>query len=282
MKLKKFLKILLIILLFGAVALSIFILLQKPNNDRDWNDDQKVLVYAEREGNLVTVHNIRNFNYRSTDDFDVEYYDKTFDLDKIKTLDYIVEPFSKWRGLAHTFLSFGFENDDGGIDYIAISVEIRKEKGESFSPWKGLARQYELMYVVGDENDVIKLRTNYRKDDVYLYPINTFLEKKQLLFWDMLDRANYLKDNPEFYNTIWSTCTTNILDHINKIRQEKITKWDYKIFFPGFSDKIAYDVELLDTDLSFDEARKKFQINNLADSWQEGEDFSKLIRENLD
>ena len=281
MNLKKFFKISSIILLLVVIILTVYIWLQKPSNDRNWNDDQKVLAYAERDGNLVTVHNIRNFNYRSTDDYDISYYDKTFDLDKIKTLDYIVEPFSNFRGLAHTFLSFGFENEKGEMDYVAISVEIRKEKGESFSPWRGLARQYELMYVVADENDVIKLRTNYRKDDVFLYPINTFIEKKQLLFWDMLDRANTLKDHPEFYNTIWSTCTTNILDHINKIRQDKITKWDYRIFFPGYSDKIAYDVELLDTDLSFDEVRKKFQINDLAESWQKGEIFSEVIRGHL-
>jgi len=281
MKLKKLFKIFSVILLLAVIVLSVYILLQKPSNDRDWNDDQKVLAFAERDGNLVTVHNIRNFNYRDVDDFDVNYYDKTFDLDKIKTLDYVVEPFSKFRGLAHTFLSFGFENEKGEMDYIAISVEIRKEKGESFSPWRGLLNQFELMYVVADENDAIKLRTHYRKDDVYLYPINTFTEKKQLLFWDMLDRANTLKDNPEFYNTIWSTCTTNILDHINKIRQEKITKWDYRIFFPGYSDKIAYDVELLDTDLPFDEARQKFKINDLAEGWQEGENFSEVIRQNL-
>jgi len=198
MKLKKLLKIFSIILLLAIVVLLVYILLQKPSNNKDWNDDQRVLPFADKVGNLVTVHNIRNFNYRSTNDFDVAYYDKTFDLDKIKTIDYIVEPFSKWQGLAHTFLSFGFENEKGEMDYVAISVEIRKEKGESFSPWKGMARQFELMYVVADENDVIKLRTNYRKDNVYLYPINTFTEKKQLLFWDMLDRANQLKDHPEF------------------------------------------------------------------------------------
>ncbi|EKE06578.1 MAG: hypothetical protein ACD_18C00323G0001 [uncultured bacterium] len=281
MRLKKILKIFSIILLLVVIILTVYIWLQKPSNDRNWNDDQKVLAFALRDGNLVTVHNIRNFNYRDVDDYDIAYYDKTFDLEKIKTVEYIVEPFAKFQGLAHTFLSFGFENEKGEMDYIAISVEIRKEKGESYSPWKGLARQYELMYVVADENDAIKLRTNYRKDPVYLYPINTFTEKKQLLFWDMLDRANTLKDNPEFYNTIWSTCTTNILDHINKIRQDKISKWDYRIFLPGYSDKIAYDVELLDTDLPFVEARKKFQINSLAEGWQEGDIFSEVIRQNL-
>jgi len=281
MKLKKLLKIFFLILLVVILILSVYVWLQKPSNVRDWNDDQKVLSYFERDNNLITVYNIRNINYRSVSDFDVDYYDKTFDLEKIKTVDYIVEPFADWRGLAHTFLSFGFENEKGEMDYIAISVEIRKEKGESFSPWKGLLDQFELMYVVADENDVIKLRTNYRKDEMYLYPINTYLEKKQLLFVDMLERANHLKNNPEFYNTIWSTCTTNILDHINKIRQDKISKWDYRIFFPGYSDKIAYDVELLDTDLSFEEARKKFQINSLTESWQEGENFSEVIRQNL-
>src|SRR5690606_8504462 len=122
---------------------------------------------------------IRNIEYRSVSDYDIRYYDKTFDLGTIESLWYVVEPFKGQNpGAAHTFLSFGFE----GGDYVAISAEIRKEKGEMFSALKGLMRQYEIVYVIADERDVIKLRSNHRKDDVFLYPIAMEKEDIRELF----------------------------------------------------------------------------------------------------
>ncbi|MDO8480365.1 MAG: DUF4105 domain-containing protein, partial [Nanoarchaeota archaeon] len=159
-----------------------------PSNDRDWSPDQNVLSYGTFEGNLVTLHNIRNFTYRSTTDYDLQYYDKTYNVSQIRTVDYLVEPFSGIQGFAHTFYSFGFDTGD----YVAISVEIRKEKGERFSSIKGMLRTYELMYVIADERDVIKLRSNYRKDEVYLYPLKLPKEIIGDVFVDMVYKANDL------------------------------------------------------------------------------------------
>ncbi len=263
-----------ILVLIMLLLLATWFLLKQPTNDRDWAIDQQKLSYAEIDGSLIAIKNIRNINYRTTTDFDLNYYDKTFDLDKIQTVDYLVEPFEDWRGPAHTLLTFGFENDQ----YISISVEIRKEKGEEFSPLKGLLREYELMYVIADEKDVIKLRTNYRKDDVYLYPIKAPKQKLQALFLDMINRTNDLKEKPEFYNTLTSTCTTNIVDHVNKIASSPIG-FSYKVLLPGYSDELAYSQDLIDTDLSLEEARKKFQINQLAEKYGDALDFSTKIRE---
>ena len=247
----------------------------KPSNDRDWSLDQKVLPYADIDQNLVNVHNVRNFSYDSTTSYTPDYYDKTFDLDKIKRVWYVVEPFSGIPGSAHTFLSFEFD----GNQFVSISVEIRKEKGETYSPIKGLFNQYELMYVIADERDVIKLRSNYRKDLVYLYPGRTTVEKAQKLFLDMIERANILKDHPEFYNTITNTCTTNIVRHINKITPDKVPFFNLRVLLPANSDKLAHDLGLIDTDLPFDQARGKFFINDRAVKYADSADFSVKIRE---
>ncbi len=177
---KKFLKILLFMLISFIFIYGCILLFIKPSNNRDWADDQKVLAYAEINKNLVTIHNIRNFDYESTTKYTPHYYDKTFDLEKIKSVDFILEPFSEFAGAAHTFLSFGFENDE----YLAISIEIRKEKGEEFSATKGLFNKYEIMYVVADERDAIKLRSNYRKDKVYIYPAKTTKKTSPILGHD--------------------------------------------------------------------------------------------------
>ena len=266
-------------LIFGLVALilivfGLFLTFTRPSNERDWALDQAVLPTAEFNGNLVTIRNIRDFTYASTTSYAPAYYDKTFDLEKIESLWYIVEPFSKGGNLAHTFLSFGFEGDE----YVSVSVEIRKEKGESFSPLKGLLRRYELMYVIADERDVIKLRSNYRKDKVFLYPINASKEATRSIFTDMLTRANDLVKKPEFYNTLTNTCTTNIMSHVNNVIPHEIP-FNLTILLPGQSDHFAYDLGLIDTDLPFEEARAKFLINERAEKYAESEDFSKMIRE---
>jgi hypothetical protein len=195
-------------------------------------------------------------------------------MKKIKKVWYVVEPFSGIPGSAHTFLSFEFENSK----FLAISVEIRKEKGESFHPIKGLLNQYELMYVIADERDVVKLRSNYRKDLVYVYPIKTTEEKARSMFVDMITRVNDLKDHPEFYNTLTNTCTTNIVRHVDKISPNKIPMFNLKVLFPENSDKLAYDLGLIDTNLSFEDARKRFFINERALKYAERPDFSVKIR----
>jgi hypothetical protein len=159
---RRILRFILRLMAIVIVGYLILIVLVRPSNDRDWSLDQARMVSAVFSDDSVQIQNVRNARYRSTTDFDVRWEDRRYDLRKLESVWFIVEPFSHWRGPAHTFLSFGFS--DG--QYVAISVEIRKEKGESFTPQSGLLRQYELAYVVGDERDLIGLRANYRHDDL--------------------------------------------------------------------------------------------------------------------
>jgi hypothetical protein len=250
-------------------------LVTEPSNDRVWNNDQKILPYAEINDNLVTIFNIRNFIYTSTTDFEERYYNKTFDINTLKNIWYVLEPFEGIPGSAHTFLSFEFENNQ----FLAISIEIRKEKGETFNPIKGAFNQYELTYVIADERDVIKLRSNYRKDDVYVYPVKSTKEGSKKLFLDMIARANTLREHPEFYNTLTSNCTTNIVKHINKISPKSVPFFTLQAIFPKHSDKIAYKLGLLNTNLSFEDARARHYINNKASKYADDENFSIKIRE---
>lgn len=262
------------IFLFFILLLILIYLIPQPSNNRNWTKDQQTLASAEINDNLVKVHNIRNFTYHSTDDYDINYYDATFDLDKIKAMYYIVEPFGEWKGAAHTFFSFEFEDNK----YLSISVEIRKEQGEEFSAWKGLFKQYELMYVLGDEKDLIKLRTNYRQDPVYLYPANTSKEKMKALFLLMLERANSLKDKPEFYNTLTSTCTTNLASHINTVTPGRVP-FSFKLLTPGYSDQLAYELDLIQKQGTFEQTRAYYHINDRALKYADDPDFSQLIRQ---
>jgi len=262
-----------VVLLFCLVVVFAVHFISTPSNDRDWSNDQALLAYAKFDGDEVKIFNIRNFSYTATDEYEIDYYDKTFNLNDVTSVDYIVEPFDG-IGAAHTFLSFGFNNED----YVAVSVEIRKEKGESFSPLKGLFRNYELMYVIADEKDVVVLRANHRKDEVYLYPVEVSYENMKNLFVDVLERANQLRDEPEFYNTLTNTCTTNIARHINNISPNKIP-WDLRLLLPKNSDVLAYELGLLDNSVPFEVLRSRHLINKKVEMYANEPNFSQLIRQ---
>jgi hypothetical protein len=260
--------------LAAALAVLPFLyvhLFERPSMARDWSPDQSIVPRAAFAGDTVVVTNVRNFTYSSESEYSMRHETRSYDLRKLDSVWFVVERFGDTPGIAHTFLSFGF-----GGEYVAISVEIRKERGETFSPLRGLLRQYELMYVVGDERDIIGLRTNYRRDPVYLYPANTTPDKMRRVFVEMLERANKLADEPEFYNTLTNNCTTSVVRHVNTISQR--IPFSYKIILPAYSDQLAYDVGLIPTDKPFEAVQAAHRIDGIAQRHGVDADFSRVIR----
>jgi hypothetical protein len=247
--------------------------LKVPSNDRDWLPGLDVLATAEFHGSEVTVRNIRNCHYLTETDYVLDYYDKTFDLTKLTSVDFIVVPFKDTPSLAHTMLSFGFQDKD----YVAISVEARLEKGETYSPLRGAVQELELMYVVADERDVIPLRTEYRDVDVYIYRSVAPPKDVRAMFVDMLKRANKLAKEPEFYDTFTNNCTTNIVDHVNKLHPN-LLPYSYQVLLPGHSDRLAYDLGLLDRRVPFETLKRNAHVNARAHVFAGREDFSVQIR----
>jgi hypothetical protein len=245
-----------------------------PSNHRNWVPAQAVLPYVEVYGPLLAVHNIRNCEHLGKNDYIVRHYDKTFDLRNLQTVDFIVVPFKGAPSLAHTMLSFGFQ-DEG---YLAVSVEVRLEEGESYSPLKGSLRQYELMYVLADERDVIPLRTKYREDDVYLYHTRATPQQAQSLLMDVVARVNKLAVQPEFYDTVANNCTTNIVNHINRINPGRVPL-DVGVLLPGYADRLAYELGMLDTQLTFEQTKRRARITRLANRYADSPDFSRKIRQ---
>ena len=246
------------------------------SNDRNWLPAMAVLSNATFSNDLVTVHNIRNFDYRSADDFTVQYYDKTFNLDDLEKLYFVISYWGDLQAVAHTFFSFEFS--DG--ECLAISIEARREKGETYSAFKGLFKEYEIMYVVGDERDLIRLRTNYTGERVYLYPTTISPEKARELLVNMLNEVNELNIEPEFYNTITRNCTGSLIDHLDAIYADK-TPFYLGHLLNGYTDRRAYLHGNIDTDLPFEEARKAHYISGIAKEYDDDPDFSRRIRDHL-
>jgi hypothetical protein len=245
----------------------------KPSNDRNWTPGMEVMPKADIQGDMVSISNIRSCQYRTYDDFDVNYHDKTYDLGKLTTVDLIVVPFNDMPGIAHTMLSFGFE----GKDYLAVSVEIRREKGEKYNVIKGFLRQYELMYVLADEHDVVTKNANKSPSEVYLYHSTATPEQARELFVDVMKRVDKLIDQPEFYNTLTNNCTTNIRNHINHLRPDRVP-YDYRVLLPGYSDHLAYDLGLIEHNGTFEQTKEDARINYQAYLYRDEPEFSQKIR----
>lgn len=263
--------VLLVLLLTAAVSL------RQPSLDRHWTEDNARLPEASFRGDTVIVRNVRAFEWRTTSDFTPAWEQRRYDLSRLASVWFLVEPFGDFRGPAHTFVSFGFAHPAGDTAYVAISVELRKEVGETYHPVRGLFREYELTYVVGDERDLVRLRSNVRRDSVFLYRVNATSEQGRTLFRAMLERANALATTPEFYNTLSSSCTTNIVDHVNAIAPNRVP-FSFKVLLPAFADELAYDLGLLDTTRTFAELRRAALINPQALAASDAPDFSVRIR----
>jgi hypothetical protein len=232
-----------------------------------------VMPVAEIVGNTAAIHNIRNCHYRTIDDYDLAYYDKTLDLNRLKTVDFIVAPFNDLPGIAHTMISFGFEDNY----HLVTSVEIRKEKGEAYDPIKGFLRQYELIYVLGDERDLIPKYSNQYLCEVYVYRSTATPEQARELFQDVMQRVNKLHRQPEFYNTLTNNCTTNIRQHINHLKPDRVP-YDYRVLLPGYSDSLAYDLGLIVPHGSFEETKQYAKVNYQAYLYRDDPQFSDKIR----
>lgn len=246
----------------------------KPDLDsKNFRADLAVLPFVEFDGDEITIHHVRDCRYRSEDDYDVRHYDMRFQLTDVKTVDFIIVPFKESSLLAHTMLSFGLA--DGR--HFAISVEARLGVDESYSAVAGAGRRFPLMYIVGDERDLILLRTSIRDVEVYLYPGRAEPGQVQDLLVDMLARVNKLQREPEFYDSLTNNCTTNLVNHVNKLRPGRIP-FDVRVLLPGHSDRLAYELGLLDIDGRFEYARENAKINVLAQLNADSPEFSKRIR----
>jgi len=247
-----------------------------PSNNRDWQADVAVLPRATIQGDRVTLHNIRNFTYRTATDFTPGYYDKTFELARLSSVDLIAV---YWMGdsIAHVMLSFGFN----GTDYVAFSIETRKERNEDYSTIRGLFKQYELIYIAGDERDLIRVRTDYRdpQEDVYVYRLRIPPEGARLLFLEYADKINRLHAAPEFYNTLTTNCTSDVVALVRALGSD--LRYSWKVVLSGHAPEYAYELGRLDSRLPFAELRQRSLINPRAHAVGDAPDFSMKIREGL-
>jgi hypothetical protein len=250
----------------------------QPSNDRRWQPEVAVTPRAFIDGDVVHLTDVRDFDYRSVDDFTVHYEQREVQLSHLTGIDFYVSHWSNGlmgRLIGHTFLSFDFDN----APPLCISIEVRPVVGQGYDPVASLFKQYELIYVVGDEDDLVRVRTNYRKEAVYLYHLNTSARNARRLFLIYLKRINELADHPEFYNLLSNNCTLNIMRYANAAG--RTGGFDIRHLLNGLIDNYLYYSGRMDTTLPYTKLRQLSLITAIAQAADHAPDFSMRIRASL-
>jgi hypothetical protein len=258
----------------ACFAVLVWWIMQPPSNDRDWLVDVSRLPEASIDGSRVTVSNVRNFRYQSENSFTENWETREYDLDKLVGFDLFMVTWGL-ENIAHTIASWRFS--DG--TQLAVSIETRKEKHETYSAFKGFFRQFEVYYVVADERDVIKVRTDHRGEKVRLYNLKLPLENTRALLLEYLREVNELKARPRWYNALTHNCTTAIRYHNKQIGAAGSLDW--RLFLNDNLDELGYERGIIDQSLPLEELRKVSDITSKAKSIPADEDFSAAIREGL-
>jgi hypothetical protein len=261
-----------LVMALGIVLVMVWWFTLQPRQYRDWKTDVALLPHAVTDGDEITIHNIRNFDYRSPTDFTPRYDMRKYHLSNLEAADVFINYWG-YPHMAHPVVSFDF----GTEGRICFSIETRPEKGESYSALGGLYRQFELICVAADERDVIRLRSNYREgEDVYLYRLKA--PRVREAFMGYLGTINELRETPRWYNAITNNCTT-------AIRHQRASSdrapWDWRMLVNGYGDQLLYEREGIDTTMPFPELRKLSLINARAKAADQDPNFSTRIRESL-
>ena len=243
----------------------------KPSLNRIWADDVAQTVTGTLSGNSVTLSNVRNFEWRTTTDYTPRWEVRSYQLDQLASVDVFLSYWSN-PAIAHTLVSFGF--NDG--QHVVFSAEIRKERHEQFSEIGGFFQEFELAMIAADERDIIRLRTNVRKEDVYRYTLNIAPETRQALFLSYIDNANHLAQTARFYNTITANCTTVIFTMARAISPG--IPLDYRIVLSGYLPGYLYDRGVIDHGKPLEQVIRDASINQRAIAADDAPDFSTKIR----
>lgn len=257
-KIKKMFKIIFFVFCVFAIFRLGMVLAFQPSHERQWElGQEKLPKFTFLDGGTVTVENFRNFNWEEDGVAEPNYETRIFDLKKIETVDVFISHFDEFEGLAHIFISFGFR----GGDYMVVSLETRREIGEEFSPFLGLLRQFEIIYVVGSEEDIVGLRTDLRNERVYVYPTKATPEIARKLFWIIANDINSVYEEPRIYNTLTKNCTNEITRRVEEITDVEFPL-TWKTVLPGYFDEVLYEAGVINAEGDFSRVKESHRVVN--------------------
>jgi len=256
--------------------------LLQPSNQRDWEFGVETLPQITIDAGSVLVRNVRDFRYTAQGTRSSNYVDRAFEVGRIERVWFVEEPFTiapftGFKGTAHTYFVFDFQ----GQSPLAISVEARREKGETYDSVRGLFNQYELIYIWGTEEDLTVRRAVLEKNRLYMYPLTISIESARELFLQLAQSSQQLEAHPRFYNSLTSNCTNELAKAANKVKPGAIPP-NRALVFPGYSNEVLYQLGFLPNDVTLEQLNQRYYISDIVVAEHEKEDFSTLLRSELE
>lgn len=275
-------KIIFLLAFFVLVVLTYIYIIQKPSNTRDWELGFEVLPKISIDGPIISVKNIRDYNYLENKAFTKSYQNQTYNIEEIEKVwflfePFVVKPFAGFGGVAHTYFVFDFKNKAP----VAVSVEARREKNEKYDAFSGIFNQYELIYIWGTEQDETVKRVISEDNKLFMYPLKISNQGARSLFVELAKKTKLLEENPQFYNTFVSNCTNELAKNADKVKKGAIP-FNIALFLPGYSVEELYRLGYLPNDVPLDKLKEKYYISNIIKEIYKEKDFSKKLREKLE
>lgn len=266
--------------LFGLLVVTIAALVSfialRPSNTRNWVAEFAVQPQVDIDGENVSIKNIRDWKYSDTQILSRDYINRNFNINDLERVWFLIEPFGKWDGVAHTYFVFDFNNQDP----IVFSIEARREEGEEYTALQGMFKKYELIYLWGSETDFTARRVIYQKNNVHMYPMNISPEFQKSLFIELAKATQQLETEPRFYNTLTSNCTNNLAYHANHIKKDA-APFHYARFLTGYSGQYIYDLGYIPHDKPYEEIKERYHINQIVGKMSSEASFSAELRKAL-
>jgi hypothetical protein len=272
-----------LILILIGIFLFYTYFLTNPSNEKDWIYGMETLPHIEMNGDKVSIKNVRNFHYTSKEDNNLElnYLNREVNINDLEKAWLVVEPFyikpfTNFGGVAHTYFVFDFKNSEP----IAVSVEARREKRETYDAWVGLLNRFELIYIWGTESDETVRRVISENNPLYMYPLTTSQETAKKLFLQLAQTTKELEKNPRFYNTFTSNCTNELAENVNKIKSGTIPT-NRALFLPGYADEELYKLGFIPNNKPLEDIQKQYFISDHVQKYYLEKDFSQKLRAEL-
>lgn len=252
----------------------------RPSNNRNWEVGYETLSGVEVNGTNVLIKNLRDWEYDKDGVVSSNFIEKTYNANNIRRVWFVVEPFSKFSGIAHTYFVFDFESE-GQKDSVAFSVEARRQKGEKYSAFAGLFKKYELIHVWGTEHDLSGRRVIVENDELYMYPMVLDKESRTGLFLTLAAISADIEEHPRFYNTLFSNCTSQLAEYANQLRKDAIP-YHYSYFLPGFAANYLYGLGYISNAEPLYTLKSKAKVTEvIRESYKDKVHFIEIIRRHL-
>lgn len=206
----------LLALLAFSLLFLLIVSLREPSLDRSWDEDVNVLAGVDFSADeTVTLAQIRDWQYSVNAIRSKSYFDASFDPNDIVAMWMYEQQLDPSGLIAHTFVVFEFDESYERARYLGLSVETRRERGETYSIIGGALRSFEITHIWATEEDLVTRRVQFLNYPLTRYRLEIPAAYRSRIFLKFAEETRSLASQARWYNTISNNCTSSLIKFVN-------------------------------------------------------------------